>query len=285
MGIAFHELKFIRLIASRGALGDVLTLARQNINMPVQQLTKEFGGRLQIEDLTYCEQLLTAKLGAKSVKSVDNSDYEGATYVADLNEEISLGRQFDTILDLGTTEHVFDAPAVFRNVIRHCRIGGRIVHSLPSNSECGHGFYQFSPELFFSLYSEANGFADTQVYIADMMNHRRWYRVAAPRDGHRVMANALSSTYILCVTTKVSDVAKLAVQQSDYVRAWDVGSIDRKIERPLIERMRTMLMGSRLAGPGNRLYRTWLARTGLTRFNPDLTSVVIASLVPPDPGP
>ena len=44
-----------------------------------------------------------------------------------------------------------------------CKNGGTIIHSLPSNNNCGHGFWQFSPELFFSLYNEKNGFKNNEM--------------------------------------------------------------------------------------------------------------------------
>ena len=41
--------------------------------------------------------------------------------------------------------------------IKLTKIGGMIIHALPANNFCGHGFWQFSPELFYELYSPENG--------------------------------------------------------------------------------------------------------------------------------
>ena len=56
-------------------------------------------------------------LGAKKCKSIDYSDFEGASIVHDLNNPISneLKGQFDTVIDGGTLEHVFNFPQAIKN--------------------------------------------------------------------------------------------------------------------------------------------------------------------------
>src|SRR5262249_35050015 len=76
------------------------------------------------------------------------------------------------------------------------------------------------PELFFSLYSESNGYSETEVLLADLANERFWYQVRKPENGAR--ANIISSTpvYALVRTRKRAAVSQDNVQQSDYVHAW-----------------------------------------------------------------
>lgn len=279
MGVAFHELKFLTLVARERPLGEVLTFARQDLNVSPQELAREYGADFVAEDAPYVDGLLRQKFGATHVSSVDNSDYEGATHVANLNERIDLGRQFDCILDCGTSEHIFDIGQAFRNAIALCRVGGRIVQALPSNSECGHGFYQISPELFFSLYSARNGFANTRVYVAELMDERSWYRVTPPENGARAMANALAATYLLCVTEKVAEVQTISVQQSDYVQAWDKGFGAHQGTSAFKDEVRRRIKGSGVAGAATLVYRGLFAPTGLNRANPHLTRVSIASEV------
>ena len=76
--------------------------------------------------------------------------------------EANLNEKFDTIIDFGTSEHIFNVVENLSNISKFCKNNGIILHSLPANNNCGHGFWQFSPELFFSLYSENNGFSDTE---------------------------------------------------------------------------------------------------------------------------
>ena len=86
-------------------------------------------------------------------------------------------------------------------------------------TKCGHGFWQFTPELFHSLYSQANGYSETTVFLASYDNEAHWYEVR-----HRAMAIAsLSSRLDLC-TFSVGRRGGAAyshdrVQQSDYVYA------------------------------------------------------------------
>ncbi len=99
-------------------------------------------------------------MGAKEVKACDASAYEGADVIHDLNEPLppSLEEQFDLVIDGGTLEHVFNLPVALSNCMRAVRAGGRLILFTPANNYCGHGFYQFSPELFWRTLSEPNGF-------------------------------------------------------------------------------------------------------------------------------
>ena len=101
---------------------------------------------------------------------MDFSNYEGATILHDLNVKLKDGEmsKYDTVLDLGTLEHVYNISNALFNLSKLCKVGGQILHVLPANQMCGHGFWQISPELFFSLYSERNGYGQTRVYTADV---------------------------------------------------------------------------------------------------------------------
>ena len=46
-------------------------------------------------------------LGATKVESFDNSDYEQATHIADMNLPIEGAETYDTVLDAGTLEHIY----------------------------------------------------------------------------------------------------------------------------------------------------------------------------------
>jgi len=148
-----HNMNFLRFARKRGnPFGRVATMGRQG--MP--------GGG-------YCENFLLENFGASLVESFDYSDFEGATNIVDLNEPIyEHGEKYDTIIDFGTMEHVFNASQGLKNVTRLCAPGGQIIHSLPANNFCNHGFWQFSPELFFSLYSDKNGYSETEIFLADV---------------------------------------------------------------------------------------------------------------------
>jgi hypothetical protein len=110
---------------------------------------------------------LTA-LGASSVSEMDASDYEGAALVHDLNSPVpsQLHDTCDFIYDGGSLEHIFDVPEVFRNYGRLLRRGGVLAVSTSANNQCGHGFYQFSPELIYRYFCPQNGWVGTKVFFA-----------------------------------------------------------------------------------------------------------------------
>ncbi len=220
MGIDRHELQFIRYALKKQPLGHVATMGRQGLCMTPHDLRKLLG----TDDAAfaeYCEPLLTHNLGAKSVESFDYSDFEGATHLIDLNKPVDPKQQYDTVIDAGTLEHIFNAPEALRTFNKLCRLGGQILHMSPSNQLCNHGFWQLSPELFFSLYNEANGFADTEVFLADVGERDFWYQLTPPKSGHWGDATSPRAMYCLARTRKVRDVPEFVVQQSGYVDSWD----------------------------------------------------------------
>ncbi len=76
---------------------------------------------------------------------------------------------------------MFNIAQALENCVKLCKIGGQILQAVPANGECGHGFWQMSPELFFSLYSERNGFIETEVFIANLMENAIGGKPLLPR--------------------------------------------------------------------------------------------------------
>lgn len=149
--------------------GSTLTVGHQSLNLPARALRRQLGVLPGDSGSCYADDLLTERFGATTVASIDASGYEGATFVQDLNIPIEADfPKFDSVLDAGSLAHVFDVKTAFRNVIKCCRVGGQILHISPANNYLGHGFCQFSPELFFSIYSQARGFDQTEVFLADL---------------------------------------------------------------------------------------------------------------------
>jgi SAM-dependent methyltransferase len=61
-----------------------------------------------------------------------------------------------SVMDWGTSEHIFNVPQTFANIYRLLKPGGTIVHVAPV-SWFEHGFFNFNP-LFFKEYYSYNGF-------------------------------------------------------------------------------------------------------------------------------
>jgi hypothetical protein len=100
-------------------------------------------------------------LGFSLIDAVDINNYdEGAGIVFDLTEDNiaqTISQRYDLVLETGTLEHIFDVPKVLRHMYELTKVGGFIIHMVPSNNYVDHGFYQFSPTLFFDYY-RANKF-------------------------------------------------------------------------------------------------------------------------------
>lgn len=172
----------------------------------------------------YFEPLMRQWLGAQQAESVDASAYENATHLHDMNlpwPEASPQRDaFDAVLDFGCLEHVFNFPVAWRNCVDLCKVGGHVFHSLPANNLSGHGFYQFSPELFFNLYRRDNGFELRGLWFAVKGDRLHWWKVANPMDVKR-RVNLCNSheVYMLVLARKLRDIGPLpAPQQSDYAQ-------------------------------------------------------------------
>jgi SAM-dependent methyltransferase len=222
MGIDVTALQLLRWASSKShGLSVTATIGRQSVAIPANELKNQVTLPADYQYSQYCEELLISVLGAKRVDSFDYSDFEGCTYVADMNKQLSPPCQYDTIIDSGTLEHIYNVPQALQNLSLLCAPGGQILHILPANNQCGHGFWQFSPELFFSLYSTKNGYSETQVFIVDTDDETAWYEVMPPSKGHRASVWSDTSLSILCRTVKQGDFSHENVQQSDYVFAWN----------------------------------------------------------------
>jgi hypothetical protein len=116
------------------------------------------------------DNLFFASLGFTRVISIDYSDFEGADVIHDLNRpglSEKLGTAVDLVIDAGTAEHVFHFPNLLDNIFNILTVGGHVIHSLPVHNQVDHGFYQFSPTLFFDYYS-ANKWQINHCYLIQL---------------------------------------------------------------------------------------------------------------------
>ena len=127
---------------------------RENVTTPI--LGNEF-----LDDGSFFSHL-----GFSSVESIDFSGDESPTYVHDFNEDVpdELHGRFDAVYDGGTIEHIFDVRQSFKNIYDLLDVGGRAIHLAPSSNHVDHGFYMFSPTLFYDYY-RANGYKIHACYL------------------------------------------------------------------------------------------------------------------------
>ena len=208
------------------ALGRVLTLGHQHLHLDpatYRRVLARIGQPLVDEVPVYADSLLAA-LGASQVEALDASNYEGATRLHDLNEPIpaTWHGQFDLVFDGGTLEHVFNFSTALKNCMEMVAPGGRFVSVTMPNNWCGHGFYQFSPELFYRALSPDNGFSVIEIYFADLEG-RRFFKIVDPAAvRERVQLRSAEPLFLLVHARRdrVRDVFATVPQQSDYVSDW-----------------------------------------------------------------
>lgn len=223
MGMTFQTFDLLKkTIDEFGELGDVLTLGRLGNQIDKKKL-KLLGLENNIAfSKEYCDGILIDYFGANLVHSIDNSNFEGANIIFDMNEELeSITKQYDTIIDIGTSEHVFNINQNLKNMSKLCKRGGKIIHCLPANNQCGHGFWQFSPELFFSLYDESNGYQSTKLYLIDSYNDKSYWQIKKKPKEERLELNSFSPLYIFVTTVKKLENTIQKAQQSDYEYVWE----------------------------------------------------------------
>ena len=147
-------------------------------------------------------------LGAERIVSIDASPYEDASQVVDLNQPLptQLEGAFTAVIDAGSLEHVFDFPTAVGNCMRMVDPGGHFIAITVTNNTMGHGFYQFSPELFYRVFSSANGFAVERMLVTETSS-TRWYEVSDPEAvGARVQMRTFRPTYLCVLARRVASV-------------------------------------------------------------------------------
>lgn len=227
MGISHDGARFL---ASRHDVDfiDTVTLGRQQLFLGAEDLEAigvDAGtASALVPDDLWAEPFLR-HLGARAVESLDASTFEGATIPHDLNEPLpaDLADRFSVVIDGGTLEHVFDYPTALANAMRLARVGGHLLLITPANNQMGHGFYQFSPELFFRVLVPENGYVIEQVLLKTSLRRSPWWQVVDPvQSGGRAEMLTSRVTYMYVQARRTGDVGeKLTVpQQSDYVAVW-----------------------------------------------------------------
>lgn len=237
MGFGAHAIRSLFIAKKLGADFDTtLTIGRQtwcfskkmlldfarhyNINVP------------EIENIVfkddYSEPVLYA-LGANQVDSMDFSDYEKASIIHDLNKPVpeTLKGKFSFVIDGGTLEHIFNFPESIKNCMEMVKVNGYFATITNGNNYLGHGFYQYSPELLYRIFSPENGFTVECMFLGTLANNETketWYTVNDP-DKVKSRINICNSkpVSIIMIAKKiaVADIFSVTPQQSDYQVIWD----------------------------------------------------------------
>jgi SAM-dependent methyltransferase len=267
MGISIESFKFLTAARRAGVdFTETLTLGRQYVTASPRQIIEVLrlyqiwpppGGEKNfleaLEKTQWRFDAMAQALGARRVVSCDISSYEGAGMVHDMNHPIEKKdeERFDTVIDGGTLEHVFNFPVAIENAMRLTKVGGTLILFTPANNYFGHGFYQFSPELIYRVLSPENGFkihrmVATVEDIAESGSllgirypfqvNGPWYDVADPIEVHSrvtLMNEFPVGLMVLAERTSREEIFKRTPQQSDYVPQWN--QLSAEIPHPKLE--------------------------------------------------
>ncbi len=240
MGVNYESARLLIHARSMGiSFGRTLTLGRQNLFATAWDLVdmlKASGDNVTLAEVEafkrasdgYCEGFFK-HLGATVVESMDAADYEGATHIHDLNEPfpVEWHQCYDTVYDGGTLEHVFNFPTAIRNSMEALALGGHFICKTPVNNQMGHGFFQFSPELYYQVFSPQNGFEVRFLALSENYPPYDWHVAANPSDVRdRVLLTNFRETHMVVIARRTAIVPIFAQtpQQSDYQAAWGSGS-------------------------------------------------------------
>jgi len=236
MGLGTLQTKILFYSTTLGVSFDrTLTLGRQNLYTSKKDIGRYVYRYMndhliagdEFNNNEYSEPLFK-NLGAKLIDSMDNSTYEGATVIHDLNEPIDtdMKNKYTAIIDGGTFEHIFNFPVAVKNCMQMLKIGGHFIGFTPANNLCGHGFYQFSPELFFRIFSSKNGFIVKlmAIHAGDgTKGSTNVYLVKDPDDVKTRIefeSNKELSLIVIAKKIKDTDLFSESPQQSDYLSIW-----------------------------------------------------------------
>ncbi|WP_407166065.1 hypothetical protein [Bradyrhizobium sp. ORS 111] len=248
MGVGYHGLQIALLGKKRGVnFSRTISIARQHHYLDAATLQSMFvrfglslteGEQAGVLHGPFSEGLFR-KLGATLVDSIDASDYEGASIIHDFNEPVSqsLHRKYTVVVDFGSLEHIFHFPNAIKNVTDLLDVGGHFISMSVANNFMGHGFYQFSPELFFS-YLPANGFSDLEIYLVPFRIFPFFFRVAEPRElGGRVELVNSEPVQIGVIARKVKHVSSPVIpMQSDYQQQfWRGRDVNRRTRGAFVD--------------------------------------------------
>ena len=229
------------LVAGRrqgAAFTATVTLGRQQNYLACDQGLRTRSARVVTDPFidTFCRQVL-------AVETLDALDYSG----------------YDAVIDGGTLEHVFDFPMALRNAMRLAKPGGALFLCTPANNLFGHGFYQFSPDLFYRVLGPQNGYrldkmALVESYFPGVERGLRKERYAvndpAAVGGRSDMVSRFPALLLVQATRTGAVPDALRALQSDYVTTWNQSGraagteAGREAAAPVFKRLlRTLLAG------------------------------------------
>lgn len=168
-----------------------LVLGRQKLHLRPPGLRKlvrrvqEYGIAVSPEDLTqedgFTEALLSA-FGYPNMEALDFTAAEGADHIHDLNQPVppALKKQFDLIIDGGTTEHVFQIGVALENCHEMLKPGGVMMSFVAADGWFGHGFFQTGPDVPWRYWHHCLGYEVLEASAQERQGKQRYFEIPDP---------------------------------------------------------------------------------------------------------
>jgi SAM-dependent methyltransferase len=178
MAISETHYKLLRELKSRGVLpqgGSILEIGQANwygdmdpeaLATDAKHLFRE-GESLPVWPLdafAAARLVYAIAFSAVSITAIDGDPAAPDSFKYDLNQPVTLPHQFDTAINHGTAEHIFNIAQVFATVHQWTKPGGLMIHESPFTGWVDHGFYCLQPTLFWDV-AAANGYSFELVAI------------------------------------------------------------------------------------------------------------------------
>lgn len=205
MGVDLVNLELILGLVKQHRPKRILAFGHPDILVPDDYLEEHFG-------LTGCRgfsHVIFTQLGAE-LRVIDRRHVPGVDEVADLNFPLDQRhhRQYDMVIDSGTTEHVFNVGNVFVSVAQALRVGGIVYHCNPL-AMFNHGYWNISPVAYHDFYTQ-NGF---EILRLDMQRKGEFIPLERV-NGFRL--DDYSRIMMVCVARKLADCQGYFPMQAKY---------------------------------------------------------------------
>jgi SAM-dependent methyltransferase len=297
MGITYSSAALLAQAKRNNICFDkTLTVGRQYLNVPpkqIRQLIKSYAPTMDgsvFAEERYADKFLETFLDAEKVMSMDYSDYENCDIVHDMNYPVdpSHHEQFDAVIDGGSLEHIFNIPVAITNYMQLVKRGGSLFIFTTANNHTGHGFYQFSPELFFRIFQPENGFEIRDIVLEkhafpglELSNKNKCYSVVDPsvvKSRVGLVCNSPVMIMIHAVKTESKSIFSDYPHQSDYLSAYSgedgvhseqsndsstslIGSTKKLLKKLIPSESKSFIDGQRqlldFSFSNNRFYKRW----------------------------
>ncbi len=153
--------------------GRTLTIGHQTVVLTPHQYEEIFS--LPHPEPQVSAEGVCRSLGAAGLESLDYHGTPQASIQCNLNFPIDskYHDRYDTILDGGTIEHIFNVEVCFHNMVKLLKVDGNIIHINPCQGYFNHSFYLFQPTFYFDYYL-SNGFCECECYLLEFTDRHRY---------------------------------------------------------------------------------------------------------------